>query len=101
MNKIPTAEEFLKENANDISYEEGQMFAADVTPDILIQFTKLHVKAALEAAAENAEIEKRTFLNSGSEEYGSFIENEHDTKKHRFVIYKDSILNAYPENLIQ
>ena len=47
-----TAEDFLKENANEITYEEGEMFAADVTPYMLIEFAKIHVKAALEAAVE-------------------------------------------------
>ncbi len=43
-NNIPTAEDFLKENANEITYEEGEMFAADVTPYMLIEFAKMHVK---------------------------------------------------------
>lgn len=81
MNQLPTAEEFLKENANDISYEEGQMFAADVTPDMLIQFTKLHVQAALQAAAENAECK--------------FIDYD------EAVVRKDSIINSYPEENIK
>lgn len=39
-----TAEEFLKNNANDISYEDEQMFAADVTPEMLIKFAKFKCK---------------------------------------------------------
>ena len=41
---IPTAEEFLFNN-----FEGGA-----INPNILIEFAKLHVEAALKAAAENA-----------------------------------------------
>lgn len=80
-----TAKDFLKENANEITYEEGEMFAADVTPYMLIEFAKIHVKAALEAA-----VEKGTATLHCRDYYDEHI-----------VIDENSILTAYPENLIK
>ena len=48
-NKIPTAEEFLK----NFNRQEGHTFEQSV-PEAMIEFTKLHVEAALEAAAKSA-----------------------------------------------
>ena len=69
--KIPTAEELNEQFF-------GDEYRTD-TNDLLIEFARLHVKAALEAAAEKAETE-RGYLNNLP------------------VIYvtKKSILNAYP-----
>ncbi len=69
-----TAEEFLINNANDISYEEGVMFAADVTPQMLKEFVKIKCKEQRRICYENAEIDT------------------YDWDRHR--IDKDSILNA-------
>ena len=68
--KIPTAEEFYS------SQTTGKLISEET---IMIEFARLHVKAALEAAAEKAETE-RGYLNNLP------------------VIYvtKKSILNAYP-----
>ena len=49
----------------------------------MIEFAKLHVQAALESAAEKAEI------------YRSDTDEKYDGVDH------DSILNAYPKNLIK
>ena len=104
MKQIPSAEEFLKANANDISYEEGVMFAADVTADILIEFAKLHVQAALEAAVTNAKINiearfKGENRNSQSDCY--FYDFKEMGGKREIRVHKDSILNSYDLNLIQ
>lgn len=48
MDKIPTAEEF---------FEQGGTY-----PELAIAFAKLHVKAALEAAAENIKIKQLSLL---------------------------------------
>lgn len=106
MSKIPTAEEFLKDNANDISYEEGIMFAADVTPQMLKDFAKLHVQAALNAAAENATMEiSYPDDYKESNEKGLSHVNAHDVERGGeygcISIEEESILNAYSENLIQ
>lgn len=68
MSKIPTAEEFL----NNIG--QGNFSEQD-----LIEFTKLHVEAALKEASEKAELE-------GDE--GSVFDY--------ISVDKYSILNAYP-----
>lgn len=79
MKKIPTAAEYLKTNANDISYEGKQLFAADVTPEMLITFAKLHVQAALKAAAKKL----KTCTNPESD---AFLKS---------FISKEQILSAY------
>tara|TARA_R110000868_G_scaffold25451_4_gene99482 strand:- start:2 stop:196 length:195 start_codon:yes stop_codon:yes gene_type:complete len=55
-NNIPTAEEFLKDN-----FEGGA-----IDPQILIEFAKLHVEAALNAActSDGYEIDEESILNS-------------------------------------
>lgn len=56
MENIPTAEEFLENKLSIIHEKEifedllQRMFAVDVT-EIMIEFTKLHVEAALTAAS--------------------------------------------------
>lgn len=42
-----TAKEFLIEKAYDISFKDGQLISAEITPEMLIEFAKLHVNAAL------------------------------------------------------
>lgn len=69
MDKIPTAEEMEMSG----QYDDYQ--------SMMRAFAKLHVKAALEAAAKQAT---------------GVIDNEWNEA----VIDKDSILNAYPDKLI-
>lgn len=69
MKTILTAEEFLNENRDiqsDFDYE---------TVKVMIEFTKLHVQAALKEASENAKI--FSYVNMAE-------------------LDKESILNAYP-----
>jgi len=47
-NKIPTAEEWL------ISFDADDMFHKHSVEEAMIEFAKLHVKAALKAAAKSA-----------------------------------------------
>jgi len=70
MEKLPTAKDFLK---NKLTYCEYK----DVVYKEMIEFAKLHVEAALKAAAENADT--RLIIYTDDEE-----------------IDKSSILNAYP-----
>jgi hypothetical protein len=87
MTKIPTAEDFLQEHSK-ISHfyddKTNQMvcFSADVQK-ALIEFAKLHVEAALKAAATNGEIK---------EELG----NPYDTESKYYVVDEQSIIKAYP-----
>lgn len=77
--KIPTAKEFLNQ----------EKFYAVTSGDIdeivnaMIEFTKLHRPAILEAALDNAQVAEH--LGNDSEDW----------------IVKESILNAYPEDLIK
>lgn len=77
--KIQTANEFLKDNLSNPrkGWSERKR---------LIEFAKLHVKAALEAAAENVELD---YWEGSCRECGSNKVNE------------KSILNAYPDDNIQ
>ncbi len=76
MSKIPTAKQFVKK------YErEGFL------EDKFIEFAKIHVAAALEAASEKAKTKsrKKSFKVSSGIEYDYIIS-----------VDKSSILNAYP-----
>jgi hypothetical protein len=81
MSKIPTAEEFFKSSIP--KYESVSELMTD--GDIFYhakEFAKLHVEAALKAAAENAETKEEA-------SYG--VDEIYYTR----VVDKDSILNAY------
>lgn len=84
-NKIPTAEEFIKDKLSEIHdeniYEDllKRMFKVDVT-ECMIEFAKLHVEAALESATDKL---------------------PYDDKLNQDILLKQEILNAYPENLIK
>lgn len=53
MSKILTAEEFLDKKCGlYIDKEFGDKFADGVTPDILIEFAKIHVQEALKTALD-------------------------------------------------
>ncbi len=78
-NKIPTAEEFRK------SQPESPLYSGFEVNKFLIEFAKLHTKAALEAASEKA-IAKEDPQDFGTGE---------------IWVDKNSILNSYPENLIR
>jgi hypothetical protein len=90
--QIPTAEEFIEKYLDvDSDFMESvrsQMskmsgFDFNNIPDLMIEFAKLHVKAALEAAADS-----------------SFKSSSGDWSVQHTPNAKSSILNAYPENLI-
>lgn len=100
MNKIPAAEEFIEKYLDvDCDFMESvrsQMskmfgFNFDNIPDLMIEFAKLHVKAALEAAADKAKVVDDPYSYCGN------TGSEYPPDQ---VVDKNSILNAYPENLI-
>ena len=97
MSKIPTAEElFYNSKYNDyglIHYKDAAKIA--------IRLTKLHVKAALEAAAQKAELgyaDGRYELPDYAEEPFNAVV---DDLGNAHYIDRNSILNAYPDELIK
>lgn len=104
MNQIPTAEEFLKEEAG--RWPRTQ----EAISSIMIEFAQLHVEAALKAAAEKALVNQRcTNYNSGqtvwddqSNEVYVTVRNENSYDEYHVInVDEESILNAYPKELIQ
>jgi hypothetical protein len=86
MNKIPTAEEFLQQSPLSHYYDDKtdrMVCFDDEVKTAMIEFAKLHVKAALEAAA-----------NSNFFKFDSMAECNCDSDI-------NAILTAYPEHLIQ
>jgi hypothetical protein len=80
MNKIPTAEDFI----NYFNGEEGHNFK-QIVPVAMIEFAKLHVEAALEAASEKATV---TPIDHEEISDGSF--------RPIWGVDDSSILKAYP-----
>jgi len=87
--KIPTAEEWLLKHKTlsmyDVqSYDEGGYVGVEETAlyIIMVEFAKFHVKRALKAASEQADMDDNYYASIQEGSYG-FID-------------KDTILNAYP-----
>lgn len=96
MSKIPTAEEKLKANFYNGSFIEIHSGDFEDLKNIMIEFAKLHVKAALEKAFVNSEMR---VSENDTNEYPSFTDN-YDDGYVTITVSKDSILNAYPlENI--
>ena len=81
MEKLPTAEEFLRKN---IDYVLSENDCKEDVENAMIEFAKLHVEAALKKASKKAKI----------------IDVGIDYAIMEFVVDKSSILNSYPlENI--
>ena len=74
MKNIPTAEEF---------FEQGGTY-----PELAIEFAKLHVQAALQAASEKAETRLNTNYSLDSDNWDYSVDSS-------------SILNSYPLDKIK
>lgn len=74
MNTIPTAGEFFNKRLAAVTQEECN--GKSPMMQVMIEFAKLHVEAALKAATENVEYTKDSAGND--------------------MVDKESILNAYP-----
>lgn len=80
-----TAEEFLKQNNEDLLNEFPKI------QQLMIQFAKYHVEAALKEAAEKAVTDY---------EYAGETGEFDDIPVYDYFVDKESILNAYPlENI--
>lgn len=91
-----TAEEFSK---NFTTSKESERTQEHIN-SMLIEFAKLHVEAALKAAAQKAQIHRKpTGEGESSEEYiSNSFEGDLGYEDHipvEYSIYKESILNAY------
>lgn len=81
MTTIPTAEETLKNWQN--KYQTSKLVIYDSLIDVMKEFAKLHVEAALKAASEKAKL--KIYPYNGCFECG----------RSDMDIDKESILNAY------
>ena len=88
---LPTAEEFLRKN-------NFNLFATSPFTEMLIEFAKIHVKEALQAAYENGMLHI-----IDNEEYREDVEliDEYNCGSHTIVLHKPSIINSYPQELIK
>ena len=93
MSKIPTAKELLRNQMYPIENSSQE----NVTSKAMIEFAKLHVEQALEAAFNNSEM--RVSENDTSET-PSFTDN-YDDGYVTITVSKNSIINAYPLDLIK
>lgn len=87
MKEIKTAEEFLR----------GKPFSIESIHNNMIEFAKLHVEAALKAASENAYVEYIDLDTNEIFDYTDVITDDNVGAD----VNKNSILNAYPLNLIK
>ena len=94
MEKIPTAEEFLDSKG----YAEAKyiMVGGEDVLRLLEEYSnikaKFYVKAALEAASKKGKVYDYKRDKSLK---------QHVSNDETFIVDEDSILNAYPENLIK
>ena len=99
--QIPTAEEFYFKTEQRLEYQMATMDCFftpyDVIARAMIDFAQLHVKAALDAAFLNS---KMRISENDTTEFPSFTDN-YDDGYVTITISKDSILSAYPEELIK
>lgn len=113
MEKLPTAEDFFLDSylGKSISKKEKELWLscnsqAKETTNIMVEFAKLHVEAALKAASEKAFWDKETRetwfgdMNRDDCDFQSTDGDGVPYELHKVVINKDSILNSYPlENI--
>lgn len=109
-NKIPTAEKWLLNHKqlskHDVAeYDEGGYLGVNDNKlyEIMIEFAKLHVKASLEAAYEKAKVVLVENCDDHTPYWGPCVTcGRYDNPMiPSNEVDKESILNAYPENLIQ
>lgn len=82
MSKIPTTEEIIEKMTDYWQGGKAQYIEKDVK-SAMIEFAKLHVQAALEAASKKAKTK---------EDIAIFAEGSYKTQ----VVDKESILKSYP-----
>lgn len=105
-----TAEQFLsKQLSNEPAHIKGEFVGLSEDADnaifkACIEFAKLHVKAALSMASEKVKLDVFPYDQEQWENVDLPIivkDLTEDMEDGEININKDSILNAYPENLIK
>ena len=81
------AEEFLK-NFNEEENNIDKLYYDSYVKKAMIEFAKMHVQEALRLASVEAEVEHE-------------LSNPYDPNSEYQIVNKDSILNAYPLDLIK
>lgn len=95
MEKIPTATEFLLQNDDkDFRLSESGLNVSDV----MIEFAKLHVEAALKEASKKSKVRKDTYvMGRGTTEVEQMFNYSNGTSHY---VDQVSILTSYPpENI--
>jgi len=108
MNNIPTAEQWLS-NHKDLSmydveaYDEGGYLGVDrrALYNIMTEFAKFHVEAALKAASEKAMLKVVNTEEFRDIEEGEDLVESYECGSDVIHISINSILNAYNINLIK
>ena len=95
-NNIPTAEEFLiskgLKGVGNLLVRDNSQYSENGTQKLMIEFAKMHVKAALKKASENAYVD---FIDLTDDEIFDYTDVLVEDDIHAEV-NKKSILNAYP-----
>lgn len=101
-NNIPTAEELVLSIASP-NFWELYNGVKEQLVDKIIEQNKLHVKAALEKAAEDANLIGETQHNNRAPDVIRDFVYVADSNgpDYGFTVNKESILDAYPEDLIK
>ena len=84
---MKTAAEFLK-NFNEEENNIDKLYYDSYVKKAMIEFAKMHVQEALRLASVEAEVEHE-------------LSNPYDPNSEYQIVNKDSILNAYPLDLIK
>ena len=93
---MKTSEEFLK-NFNEEENNIDKLYYASYVKKAMIKFAKMHVQEALKQASEKAFVE---YIDLNTDEIFDYTDviTDDDVEVN---INKDSILNAYPLDLIK
>lgn len=109
-------EYFLRNKVNNLIAEEflkikNSPYSGDYWNNILIEFARMHCKAQLEAIIKNVNLKGKYQLNNGDnpEKFPDIIVNmvleqagtQHSDRDCEFQVNINSILNAYPLDLIK
>lgn len=105
MEKVPTAEEFFLSRYfnNSVTEEEKKLWLqcngqAQESIKIMVEFAKLHVESARKEIVDNIGFVTIESEELNSQEYQPFITS---LGGDIYVVDKDPIMNAYPEDNIK